>query len=327
MVIAGFIVLFVLSWAFIRLLIARYQRIGRLDKPNERSMHTQATPTGAGVVIVSLLSIVCGLFYYFLPELKIAALTAILVLLGVIGWLDDKNNLSVKLRIVVFIVAALILVIGIGPVETIFIVEGYEFFLPFWAAILVTIVGFIWLINLYNFMDGMDGLAGMQTIIASAAFAYLFSQTNTELGVSLTIICLTLISLTAGFMFWNWSPAKIFLGDVGSLPIGGFFGVLSVLAVREFDIPVITCILILFVFVFDTAYTLVARASRGEKVYEAHSSHIYQRLSKAGISHYRIVIGYGLLMAYFSTISILYTLSVNTALVTLENNEPFQYSD
>jgi len=238
------------------------------------------------------------------------------VLLGVIGWLDDKNNLSVKLRVVVFIVAALILVIGIGPVEKISVMKGYELSLPFWAAVLVTIVGFIWLINLYNFMDGMDGLAGMQTIIASAAFAYLFSKTDTALGASLSMICLGSIALTLGFMFWNWSPAKIFLGDVGSLPIGGFFGVLSVIAIREFDISVVTCILILFVFVFDTAYTLVARASRGEKLYQAHSSHIYQRLGKAGIAHYRIVIGYGLLMTYFAITSILYALSVNTALVT-----------
>lgn len=316
MVIVGFIALFMLSAALIRFLIARYQRIGRLDNPNERSMHTQATPTGAGIVIVSLLVLVVGSFYYYLPDLRILILVAILTLLGWIGWLDDKNNLSVRLRFIVFTIAALLLVIGIGPVETIPWLGEQDLIMPFWVAVLLTVLGFIWLINLYNFMDGMDGLAGMQTIVASATFAYLFAQTDDLFSVALTLICLSLIALTAGFMIWNWSPAKIFLGDVGSLPIGGFFGVLSIIAVREFNMSVFTCILILFVFFFDTFFTLIARARRGEKLSQAHSSHLYQRLGKAGVPHYLVVIGYGLLMFYFSIVSVMSELSINTPFVT-----------
>jgi len=279
-------------------------------------MRSLATPTGAGLVVVSLLVLVGSYLYITSAESSLLVILSILTILAIIGWLDDENNLSVKLRLCVFALVAGILVLGVGTVDEISISDHHKLILSDWLAIALTSLGFIWLINLYNFMDGMDGLAGMQTIMASLAFAILFYEIDPVFGLNLSLLCLALVAITLGFMIWNWSPAKIFLGDVGSLPVGAFFGILSVIAVREYDVSVFSCILILFVFVFDTLYTLVLRAINREKLTQAHSSHLYQRLGKLGIAHYKIVLAYSLLMLYFSGLAILFELSINTGVVT-----------
>jgi len=310
------ICLFLLSTLSVGLLLLRYKSIGRLDNPNDRSMHTLATPTGAGLAVIGLFVLV-GLYLYATSrEAVLLIILSILLILMITGWFDDKNNLSVKLRLGVFCIVSAILVFAIGPVDEIILFNSTDVSPPYWLAIVITSLGFIWLINLYNFMDGMDGLAGLQAIIASLTFAFLFYKIDPVFGTNLYLLCLALAVITLGFMFWNWSPAKIFLGDVGSLPIGAFFGVLSVIAVREYDVSIFSCVLVLFVFVFDTFYTLVLRAIRGENLTQAHSSHLYQRLGKAGVAHYKVVLAYGVLMSYFAGLAILFELSINTAVVT-----------
>lgn len=307
--------LMTLSILLIKLLIVRYQRIGRFDVPNDRSMHVQKTPTGAGIVIVGLLLLVCCVLLITFKATQLMPLAIIIASLAVIGWFDDKSNLSIKIRFLAFLVVGIFLLFTIGMIDDLS-VASIKLVLPALLAAVLTLFGFVWLINLYNFMDGMDGLAGMQTVIAAGAFSFLFAQAESPIANLAMLLCMSLIALTLGFLVWNWSPAKIFLGDVGSLPIGGLFGVLTILAVNEVGVSIYSCILILLVFVFDTAYTLILRAMRGENITQAHSSHIYQRLAKAGMPHYQVVLFYSLLMLCFASLAVLLEQGIITGVLT-----------
>ncbi len=324
-VIAAFLVIMMFSALAVLFLIKRYQKNGRIDVPNERSMHTLAIPTGAGIVIVASLAIATLVLALHSYSIQLLAMFIVVTVLGFIGWSDDKNHLSVSSRLLSFVLLAVLLVLGLGVVDEVRFGQGTVFALPYYVAAVFTLLGFIWFVNLYNFMDGMDGLAGVQTVIAATAFSLLFAKVVLVddalfdalfFGRNLTILCLVLIAATLGFLLWNWSPAKIFLGDVGSLPIGGFFAMVTVIAVQQLSLSVLTCVLILGVFVFDATYTLCARALRGEKLIEAHSSHIYQRLSRTGLAHQTIVLIYAGVMVFFSGTAILWEWQLISGLVT-----------
>ena len=315
----------VISCLVVKFLIARYQTTGRLDEPNQRSMHRIATPTGAGIVILVFMVLAALYLYFSLLSFQFLGVLVITAILGLIGWFDDKNQLSVSSRLTAFLVLSLLLVFSVGVVDEIKFGHQFVWFIPYPIAALLTILGFIWLLNLYNFMDGMDGLAGMQAVIAASAFFVLFAKISFFSGAffdaffisyGFALLCLVLISSTVGFLVWNWSPAKIFLGDVGSLTMGGFFALCTVVAVSELDISVFSCLLILGVFIFDATYTLIARLLRGEKITEAHRSHIYQRLASAGVKHSSIVLLYSLIMLLFSAVAVLWEWQLISGLVT-----------
>ena len=305
----------ILSCIVVKLLVQKYQDVGRLDVPNQRSMHVSVTPTGAGIVIASFLLLVSIYLTVSLASIQFFALTLVIFMLTFVGWQDDKNNLSISSRLTTFLVLSLITVLAIGVVDQVKLGQTYTLFLPYPIAAFLTVLGFIWLLNLYNFMDGMDGLAAMQTIIAASAFLVIFSKIaffgnsffdELTYSSSLALFCVVLIAATTGFLVWNWSPAKIFLGDVGSLPIGGFFALCIIIAVKHLGVSLLSCFLILGVFIFDATYTLVARKLRGEKVTEAHRSHIYQRLAGVGLSHRLIVTVYSVIMILLSSAAILW---------------------
>lgn len=309
MAIIFFVFLVLASALFVSHLIQRYRQIGRMDVPNERSMHHADTPTGAGIVIASFLGLAL-IFFATILEINsraiMIAISFIVAGLTLVGWLDDRNNLGIYPRLFVFFLLAVVLTFGIGVVDNVKLGAELIVLIPYWLALVLTILAFVWLVNLYNFMDGMDGLAAMQTIVAACGFSILFSQIGTELSEVLSITCGVLGAATIGFLFWNWHPAKIFMGDVGSLAIGGFFATLMVCSVRYFDMSLFSGVLILGVFIFDASYTLITRLVCGEKITQAHSSHLYQRLVKAGVAQNKIVIGYSLLMVAFALLGIIF---------------------
>ena len=277
---------FALSALLIKALISIHSQRGLLDLPNHRSMHTRATPTGGGLVIVlsllaTLLSVHAGW-----PHQSLWLSALIIAVLALIGWFDDKFSLPVKLRFFLFIALAILLVIWVGRVDTIHFANDDFLPVPTLLAGLLTAIGFIWLINLYNFMDGMDGLAGMQAVIAAAFFANWFYAVG---DIAWALVCLCVVASNLGFLVWNWSPAKIFMGDIGSLSLGGLFAILTVVGVSQYQFSVLACALLLGVFVFDATYTFLRRLYRRERVFEAHRSHLYQRLAGCGIRHWLIV--------------------------------------
>jgi Fuc2NAc and GlcNAc transferase len=143
------------------------------------------------------------------------------------------------------------------------------------------------MINLYNFMDGIDGLAGGEAILVGLIAA----AVSWNLGVlSLAAVALLTVSAAAGFLAWNWAPAKIFLGDAGSGFLGFVFAVMALASELAGRVPLILWLLLLGVFVFDATLTLARRVFHGDRWYEAHRLHAYQRAVEAGYSHQQVTI-------------------------------------
>ena len=255
-----------------------------VDIPNERSSHTTPTPRGGGLSITLSIIICIGLLYYL--NLIAANVTLALsggILVAVTGWLDDHDHIPAFWRALSYTIAAIWAVYWLQGLDIITL-GTYVVSLPV-SGSLGAVLALVWLTNLYNFMDGTDALAATETISAGifAGVLYLLSgQTG------LALLCFSIASSSAGFLYWNWPPARIFMGDAGSCYIGFVFGVLALTGEKTGTMPIIIWIILLSVFVFDATYTLLMRIIRREKWYEAHRSHAYQRLVTMNMSHSRL---------------------------------------
>ena len=258
--------------------------------PNERSSHTQPTPSGGGVAIV--LSTLFGLlvFAYLKEELSPGfwLFFSGAALIALISWLDDLYTMQVTVRLTVHAAGALLALLGIGAIQQVMLPLLGTIHLS-WFGIALTLVWVIGLINAYNFMDGIDGLAGAQAVIAGGAWAFWGYQSHMPLVMALGLI---LAAGNLGFLGYNWPPARIFMGDVGSAFLGYSFAILLLLATRTDARFGCVGLLLLWPFLFDTFFTLVRRWSRGENVLQAHRSHLYQRLVIAGHGHRTVTLYY-----------------------------------
>jgi len=248
-----------------------------IDIPNARSSHTVPTPRGGGVAIVlTFLLVVVGLMLLGVGQLRVLiALAGGGALIAIIGFMDDHGHIAARWRLLGhFLAAAWILgwMGGLPPLP----LFGWSLDLG-WLGGLLAAVYLVWLLNLYNFMDGIDGIASVEAITACLSAAWLYWLAGFDTAAVLPLL---LAAAVAGFLFWNFPPAKIFMGDAGSGFIGIVLGGLSLQA-AWMSPPLFWCWLILLgVFIVDATYTLVRRLLRGDKVYEAHRSHAYQFASR-----------------------------------------------
>ncbi|HAY44677.1 MAG TPA: hypothetical protein DCY55_00105 [Gammaproteobacteria bacterium] len=241
-----------------------------MDAANERSSHTGSIPSAGGVGL--LLSIVIGLLYLIPGTWPLAAG---LVLIGAVSLLDDIRSSSKRLRIATQFTAALLVVFSAGIHSD----AGA-------SEMLISLIAIIWIVgmsNAFNFMDGLDGFAGSTAVVV---------------GLFLSIIAYKLIiepvfwlgalvsASTIGFLIFNWSPAKIFMGDVGSASLGFLFAAAAVVFLPELPWWVVPFLLLHFI--VDTSFTMVRRLLAGENITQAHRSHIYQLLNRTGWSHARL---------------------------------------
>ncbi|MBI3775765.1 MAG: glycosyltransferase family 4 protein [Gammaproteobacteria bacterium] len=281
-------------------LTLRFSRPGSrlyiLDHPTQRSLHSQAVPRSGGVAMVlSILAagaIVCGLrgeypvgLWWFAGGLLLAA--------G-IGFADDQRSQPVLMRLLIQGAAAALLVMGefrLEPLE----IPGWAVSLPHEASALITGLFVVWMINLYNFMDGMDGFAGGMASIGFGAFALLGMLTGHTLFAGLSLI-ITFAAL--GFLCFNFPPARIFMGDVGSYSLGLLAAGFTLWGMRDGLFPFWVPVLIFSPFIVDATVTLIWRTLRGESVLQAHRTHFYQRLVQQGFGHRNTVLGqYALMIA------------------------------
>lgn len=293
----GLVLLFcslaVLSWWAVGRLQSYLVNRSIVDTPNERSLHTGSVPRGGGLVItiIAILGF-CVLALMGERPLTFFSLGLITAAWGALGWWDDKHDLSARLRFAVqFLIAGLALFL-FGYVAELRLSTNLVVSLGLVGAV-CSLLGIVWLTNLYNFMDGMDGLAASQSLVVAITLAFWALAAG---DVSMAIACGVIGAATYGFLLRNWHPASIFLGDVGSITLGGLFSVLVVYFHSRYDIPVLSLVLLFGVFVADASVTLVRRLLRGERVWQAHRSHYYQRLAALGFAHQYIVLGYLVLM-------------------------------
>ena len=262
------------TWAVLRCLI----RFQIYDRPNARSSHDLPRPRGGGLALVPVLLIAwiaAVAWFGAAPPGLWVVIPAAAVLAGV-SWIDDLKNLPVALRL-----AVQALVVGFGVAtfgETGLVFQGL---LPPFLDRLAAALMWLWFVNLFNFMDGIDGIAGVEAgslgiglVLAGAIAGWP--------GPGLALPAL-LAAAILGFLAWNWAPAKLFLGDVGSVPLGYLLGWLLLSAAAN-GAWAAALILPLY-YLADATITLIKRALRGAKVWRAHREHFYQRAVQGGASH------------------------------------------
>ena len=254
-----------------------------LDVPNERSSHSIPTPRGGGSAVVSvvLAGIVLGAAVGWVQGVVAIALVPSGAAVALVSWRDDWGRVRQSLRFVVHIAAAAWVTYWIGPVEF------PEAAMPWLGALgpIVTVLGIAWMTNLFNFMDGIDGLAAGEALtVGLAAVVLCWRAGDSELMWLLALVA----AAAAGFLPWNWAPARIFLGDVGSVFLGFVLASLGVLADERGAVRSIGWVVLMGAFFVDATLTLIRRFARGERWLLAHRSHAYQRAVQAGLTHAQV---------------------------------------
>jgi len=262
-----------------------------IDTPNERSSHTSPTSKGGGISII-LLTLITVIFLYLEKTIDTSFGMSLILgsaIIAITGFLDDLYNLSIIRRIILYSLSIFMAIIFLMP-ETHLVIGNMKIEMSIFAYLFYAIYIF-WLLNLFNFMDGMDGYAGVQTI-STALFTWLVLCNRIETNEHL--ILLVILFSTLGFMMWNWSPAKIFMGDVGSCTLGFMFALFSVYTSSQNYLSISIWLILLSPFIGDASFTLIKKIINGGKWYQAHNNHAYQKLYQIGFNH-RIIAG-GLLV-------------------------------
>jgi Fuc2NAc and GlcNAc transferase len=271
-------------WISIRLA----HRVGVMDVPNERSSHALPTPRMGGVPMVAAALLPFGCWAALaagemflvkgLPHAVIFALA-----MSVLGFWDDVRSLSPLFRFLLQFAAAILVLWSASFLPPKSLPEGWMLSGAAW--IVIGAFWVVWMLNLYNFMDGIDGLAGGEAAVAASFFFLVFARYG-ESGWAVANLFVAAASM--GFLVFNWSPARVFMGDAGSAFLGAFFGVQSVIAGLTTSIPIPVLVLPFANFIADTTVTLILRIWRGERWYRPHRSHFYQRMTDLGMSHGRV---------------------------------------
>lgn len=262
-----------------------------IDVPNARSSHTVPTPRGGGVAIVLT-------FLFLLPVLAIFSLLSWSFtwgLLGagagiaVLGFLDDHGHIAARWRLLGHFSAAVWALFWMGGAPPL-AVMGTTFDMG-WVGIVLAMLYLVWMLNLYNFMDGIDGLASLEAIFVCLGAALIYALMGLS---SLAWAPLLLSFAVAGFLYWNFPPAKIFMGDAGSGFLGVTLGIFSLQAAWASPSLIWVWVILMGVFIVDATFTLIRRLVRGDKVYEAHRSHAYQYASRKYGRHLPVTLAVGL---------------------------------
>lgn len=286
-VILGLIIVVLASY-FLTALVHFYAlKKNILDIPNERSSHSVVTPRGGGLAIAATF-IFSLVFIAVLGIVSVNVAVALVggsVLIAAIGWIDDRNSVSPRLRLAVHFLAAVWALYWLGGFTRMDV--GFTTVHLGWAGSIIAAVGIVWLINLYNFMDGIDGIAGTEAISVALGAGFLLFWGGSQ---GLAWVCIILALAVAGFLVWNWPPAQIFMGDVGSGFLGYVFAVLAIVTEKSFSVPLIVWLMLLGVFITDASITLFKRLARGEKLSQPHKTHVYQLAVQAGYSHKQVTL-------------------------------------
>ena len=253
-----------------------------LDRPNERSLHSAVTPRIGGIAI--MVAVAALLFWLRWQPLVVW----LAVGLAFVSFLDDRSGLPTLVRLGAHTIAA-------GA-----FVGCCAGALPIALALLLT-VGLIWMINLYNFMDGSDGLAGGMAVCGFGSYAVLAWQSGDSMLAGASIV---IAAAAAGFLVFNFHPAKVFMGDAGSIPLGFLAAAIGVLGWQNAHWPAWVPVVAFGPFALDATITLLKRLVRGEKIWQAHRTHYYQRLVQTGWGHRRTALAEYALMAASGSVAI-----------------------
>lgn len=280
------------------------------DIPTVRSSHDVPKPRGGGIgfVIITIL----GSFAYLLYDAHLFSVGIItfliaLIIVAIFGWFDDKNSLSIPVRYTVQTIGALIILLFVSGFDSFYVPAFNQIYLGVFGYL----AGIIWLTgttNIYNFMDGVDGIASVQAIFAGIGWIFWGWYFDIPFIVAINLI---LVGSVASFLVYNWQPAKIFMGDVGSVFLGFYFATLPFLAVYlsdsiEIGFAIWISALLLWPFLYDGSFTLIRRIIKKKNVFKPHRTHLYQRLNRMGWPHKNVTILYSAFCLFSCMISYIF---------------------
>jgi Fuc2NAc and GlcNAc transferase len=265
-------------------------RFGAVDVPNERSSHSVPTPRIGGVPMVAAAALAMACWGYAAagaipPGKGLAPALLFALSMACLGFWDDLSGLSPRFRLPIQLSCAGAALWSAGSLFP-GIVEGRANSLVLLGSV-PAVLWIVWMVNLYNFMDGIDGLAGGQAVVSSSFFFLLFAWHGAPGWAAANIF---VAAASAGFLFHNWPPARVFMGDTGSAFLGAFYGIQSVVASAATPVAFPVLVIPFAGFILDTSSTLLRRICRGERWTRAHRSHFYQRLTSVGLSHRRVTL-------------------------------------
>lgn len=269
----SFVVSFILTY-FVRKLALRYKWV---DRPNERSLHSVPVPRVGGIAIILTWYLALTVLFlggYLVDKLFFALLCGIPI--AIISLIDDIKTISPSIRLIVHFASSILAFYFLGGLRQFLLIDlGFHYIYLLYP---IFIIGMVWFINLFNFMDGIDGFASNEAItISLVLFAF-----------SGNIVSLLLIACVSGFLYWNLSSKKIFLGDTGSTQLGFILIVLGLYFHNEFNLSILNWLMIAGPFWFDATYTLFSRWRNHEQLSKPHRKHAYQRLVQFGFSHKKV---------------------------------------
>lgn len=272
------------AWTVIAIARRSARVAGLADMPNERSLHATPTPRVGGIgVMVGALPVA-----FPIVDAGVHALLGCAALLALVSLADDVRSLPIEVRLPAHAAAALVTVLAIGAPD------AMRAGLSVGEAAAATLA-LVWMTNLFNFMDGADGIAGGMSAIGFSALSLAACHANV---IPLALAAAAIASASVGFLFHNFPPARVFLGDAGSIPLGFLAGALGLYGVLGGAWPVWFPLLVFSPFIADATVTLLRRVLRGERFWTAHRSHYYQRLVLAGCTRRRLALGsYALMVA------------------------------
>jgi len=273
--------LVLLSWAVTGRVRQYAMRRMLLDHPNHRSLHTSPTPRGGGLSIaITVLSVILLLWFAgYIPDQIVLATAVGGLVVALTGWLDDNLDVSIVIRLIMYLLASSWACYWISGMSL-----GSPDLHP--VEFLLRVLALTWMINLYNFMDGSDALAASQGVFAAVVAAILLFTTGSS---GPAYIMLALAASCSGFLIWNWPPARIFMGDIGSCFTGFMFGIFVMVTWDDGTISPAVWLIVLSLFICDASLTLIKRLFTGARWYQAHRSHAYQLAIQSGLSHKQLI--------------------------------------
>ncbi|MBB3063884.1 MraY family glycosyltransferase [Limibacillus halophilus] len=266
------------SWAAVGMLQKGLHRAGVLDHPNARSSHLVPTPRGAGIVLIPIVLLAWAFAGQLGPATLPVAVVLGALLLAAVSWVDDLRGLGALPRLLAQFLAIGLGLYALGPEGS---VSGG--FLPFWLDRLLLGLAWLWFVNLFNFMDGIDGISAVEGLCLCAGLLLLSFVSSLPFSPEPLLLAAALL----GFAYWNRPPARIFLGDVGSVPLGFLFGFL--LAEAALAGYAYAAIIIPAYYWADSTLTLLRRLYRRQVIWQGHREHWYQRAA-ARLGHGPVVL-------------------------------------
>lgn len=265
------------------LLLLRFKSHFINDIPNERSLHDVPTPRTGGVAFMLGIAGGWSFIAQYLPWWLLLPLLGLFTM----SLIDDLCGLSARIRLIGHFIAALLVSYGFG--------------VP-WLWLLPALLFFVWMTNLYNFMDGSDGLAGGMALFGFGAYGIAALMSGND---QIAMMTMSIASATMVFLVFNFHPARIFMGDAGSIPLGFLAACFGVWGWLQFCWPAWFPFLVFSPFVVDATVTMLNRLRKGERITQPHRSHYYQRLVRNGWGHRKLALIAYLLM-FVSGISALW---------------------